>query len=151
MAAFTVEEVEALGRTTNRDFNAKWVARWNPSEMPQPNGASDDQRRMFLNAKYVEKRWCSDAGGGRVGAAPAPVAAAAPSAPKAESPFQSAPQPAQGNPFADAQGSGCSNPFAQQHRCLSNSRICSGNNRSRTRLDSNRSKMCLDSNSNSRT
>ena len=111
MAAFTAEEVEALGRTTNRDFNAKWMARWNPSEMPLPNGASDDQRRRFLNAKYVEKRWYSDAGGGNVGAAPAPVAAAAPSAPKAESPFQSAPQPAQGNPFAGVQGSGGSNPF----------------------------------------
>ena len=107
MAAFTAEEVEALGRTTNRDFNAKWMARWNPSEMPLPNGASDDQRRKFLNAKYVEKRWYSDAGGGSVAAAPV----GAPSAPKAETPFQSAPQPAQGSPFAGVQASGGANPF----------------------------------------
>ncbi|OHS93268.1 hypothetical protein TRFO_40424 [Tritrichomonas foetus] len=110
MASFTQDEINLLQSQNNDDFNAQWLAKFNKNtDRAISQGASDNQRRQYLIAKYQEKRWYSKGGGGHRSRHPSqPAAAPAPShhQPAPSNPYNNAPQQ-NSNPFNN-------NPFTSQ-------------------------------------
>eukprot|EP00604_Paraphysomonas_vestita_P003461 CAMPEP_0174820466 /NCGR_PEP_ID=MMETSP1107-20130205/4316_1 /TAXON_ID=36770 /ORGANISM="Paraphysomonas vestita, Strain GFlagA" /LENGTH=500 /DNA_ID=CAMNT_0016035869 /DNA_START=1087 /DNA_END=2592 /DNA_ORIENTATION=+ len=57
MTVFTQEDVQAMQNGGNARHNAKYMARYNPRDMPIPTGSDVSKLREFIRAKYLEKRW----------------------------------------------------------------------------------------------
>jgi len=57
MATFKPEEIEKLKRIGNDNARKIWLAKWTPSDFPEPDPTRHKQIRDFMNAKYVMKKW----------------------------------------------------------------------------------------------
>ena len=87
MATFKPEEIEKLKRIGNDNARKIWLAKWTPSDFPEPDPTRHKQIREFMQAKYVAKKWLDPAMKDAIengkplptkaaAAAPAPAAAA---------------------------------------------------------------------------
>ena len=61
MATFKPEEIEKLKRIGNDNARKIWLAKWTPSEFPEPDPTRHKQIREFMQAKYVAKKWLDPA------------------------------------------------------------------------------------------
>ena len=81
MATFKPEEIEKLKRIGNDNARKIWLAKWTPSDFPEPDPTRHKQIREFMQAKYVAKKWLDPAMKDAIeNGKPLPVKAAAPAA-----------------------------------------------------------------------
>ena len=60
MTKFKDEEVARLEAGGNAASNARFLAKWTQPGPPLPPLAKPDQRKDFIKAKYIDRRWFSD-------------------------------------------------------------------------------------------
>lgn len=59
----TANELDLLRYSNNKTATIKWLAKWAPEIMPEPDPTSptyDEDARKYIKAKYIERRWCTD-------------------------------------------------------------------------------------------
>ena len=57
MATFKQEEIDKLKKIGNANARKIWLAKWTPSDFPEPDSTKQKQIREFMRLKYVEKKW----------------------------------------------------------------------------------------------
>jgi len=57
MATFKQEEIDKLKKIGNANARKIWLAKWTPSDFPEPDATKQKQIREFMRLKYVEKKW----------------------------------------------------------------------------------------------
>jgi hypothetical protein len=62
MASFKPDEMKGLLDGGNAVAREKWLARWNPSEVPEPDPGDTEKLRQFIKMKYIDKRWVASSG-----------------------------------------------------------------------------------------
>lgn len=64
MSTFSEDEVIAIAKVGNEEFNKIYLARLNPREYTLPNGSDENKLKEFIKQKYIDKRWHRDTGSG---------------------------------------------------------------------------------------
>lgn len=57
MASFKPEEMKGLLEGGNAIAREKWLAKWKPSDFPEPDPGDPDKLRQFIRMKYIDKKW----------------------------------------------------------------------------------------------
>ena len=57
MSKFTMEQVKELDKGGNKVARKVYMAKWNPSDFPEPESNNKAQIREFIKKKYIEKAW----------------------------------------------------------------------------------------------
>ncbi|KYQ88155.1 Arf GTPase activating protein [Tieghemostelium lacteum] len=57
MGTFKPEEVQKLKSGGNKVAKAYWLAKWTPSDFPEPEEGDHSKIRQFIELKYTTKRW----------------------------------------------------------------------------------------------
>jgi len=64
MASFKPEEIKGLLEGGNAIARQTWMARWSPSDFPEPDPGDPERLRQFIRLKYIDKKWVAGGSSG---------------------------------------------------------------------------------------